>query len=973
MSFHYKNLFPFFFAMLIPFVQKAQTQESFMERISSIYVNASDTKKALEIARQLFKDTEANEDLQTYANYLMLKQVFENQAPDPHLAKLCGERSEKLLAVMTGAASQHGEPDPSNEWLNVYYPALFTTTDPENANKAEAFLEKNKTLQNFSNYNYVAYAHERNGDYEKAGENFKKALQLTTDDKKEFHSYAYYANFLARSGEFLKAEQWIMKMEKLAEEADDVFKKSYYSEALTSRLTYYLSIGDYYQYIEAATGLYDYFSRTMKFENSCDPYTMSRFTVVAHGHEMLKDYPQAEALWKKRDSAHYEWIRCHNSKFPQYKQWPLSMTPIYASKTGKMHSLPRSPDFYIGETEDHFNSYKSFSDVSISFLKASHLAFLGSSSYHENFQPILRQITGTRNFRESTLPFAQYAYFNMRDSRYEQAWDTYSQLFQLNIAWINDVIFTFGEKAFVAYYNSKLREGYDNFHSFVKVAAQRQSTLLPELSSQALNNALFTKSLSLKGTRKRKQAFLRANDPTINKMYDEWINKKQQLIRRYRQTEDPALNSDHPVSQESLKILQDEVNRLENELASRAKDFKKYLKIDAPDWRNIRSRLKEGEAAIEMVRFEWRNKVYYSDSAYYAAYIVTRDSKYPDVVYLSHPAKDLDNKLYRLYQNNIKYKLPDKDSYNNFWKPIQDALPGIKKIFFSPDGIYHLISLPTLMNPASGKYLLDEMEIRNTTSCLEIPDELKEENIETAVLFGRPFYKTGHKPDSGAQENDGTRSFVSNFRDNSIADLPGTEQEVLSIKKEMDSYQVQTELFLHEKASEEKIYKLRSPHILHIATHGYWSESGKAANDGFRLFNAMANSGLLLSGVVDYYSNKDYPDTYDGILTAYEAQNLELENTSLVILSACETSLGHMDAGEGIYGLQRAFRAAGAKSTMTSLWKVDDEATKDFMIFFYRNFLKTKNKFDAFKSAQKLLKEKYKSPFYWGPFVLSGT
>jgi CHAT domain-containing protein len=244
--------------------------------------------------------------------------------------------------------------------------------------------------------------------------------------------------------------------------------------------------------------------------------------------------------------------------------------------------------------------------------------------------------------------------------------------------------------------------------------------------------------------------------------------------------------------------------------------------------------------------------------------------------------------------------------------------------------------------------------------------------IRTAVLFGRPVYKTGITSTMRVTEGK-TRSLIRNFRDNNIPDLPGTEEEVLAIKKEMNLSKMDVTIFLKEQATEDKVYQLKSPGILHIATHGYWSSAGDNATDGYRTFNAMANSGLLLSGVVNYYSSLVYPDTYDGVLTAYEAQNLDLENTSLVILSACETSLGYLDAGEGVYGLQRAFRAAGAGSIMTSLWKVDDAATRDFMIIFYQHFLRTKEINASFISAQKAMKAKYKHPCFWGAFVLAGN
>jgi CHAT domain-containing protein len=953
----------------------AQTQDDFNTKLTEVYVQAADKKKALQLARELYKLTEGQKDLQSYANYLMLSQLFQNQTPDKELARLCKAKADQLLIELTGKSTSSGleENEPNTEWLNVYFAPLFSTSDPQHAGKALQFLSGNPSIQNYNNYNYVAYAFEKNGDFIKAKELYEHAQTLVGNEKEEFYSFSYYTNFLSNSGEYLKAEELLTKMERLSLQANDLFKISYKSEALTSKLVYCLAIGDYYTYIKASEEQYDHFSKLFKNQGGCDPFSSGRYTYSAYAKELLKEYSLAEKLWQQRDSTHTSWINCHNHQFPNNKQLPLSILPVYLIKRGKRALIKKPLDYYIKETEAHYNSYSEYADLSIKFMKAQHLGFLGSQEYPALFKGVLEQIVNTKDFRASTQPFAYYSYFSVRDRNFDIASETYDRLFKLNLEWINDVIFSFGEKAFVTYYNSRLQEGYENYHSFVKIASEKKSPLFAHLSSQAYNNLLFTKSLSLKGTQKRKQAFIKANDPSIVRLYDEWIEKKQTLIRHYRKAEDELSDPKKSMDKQSLEALQDKVNHLENELVTKAKDFKKYLKIESPDWKTIRDQLQEGEAAIEMIRFQWRDQVYYSDSAYYAAYIITKSSTHPQVVYLPDAATELDNKFYKAYRNNIKFKLKDKESYNHYWKPIKEQLKGIKKVFFSPDGIYHLINMSTIYHPETGSYLLEELEIHYTTSSIDIQNSSTDVEIKNAVLIGHPSYQMeGEYKKLSALSKPETRSLVRNFREKGIADLPGTEVEVGTIKNEMEKHAVKVIMYTGINATEDKVYQLHSPDVLHIATHGYWSEIPYASTDGYRQFNAMVNSGLLLTGVVNYYSSAEYPDTYDGILTAYEAQNLDLENTSLVILSACETSLGHFDAGEGVYGLQRAFRAAGAKSIMTSLWKVDDEATKEFMILFYQNLLKSNNKNEAFIKAQLALKVRYPDPYFWGAFILTG-
>jgi CHAT domain-containing protein len=183
-------------------------------------------------------------------------------------------------------------------------------------------------------------------------------------------------------------------------------------------------------------------------------------------------------------------------------------------------------------------------------------------------------------------------------------------------------------------------------------------------------------------------------------------------------------------------------------------------------------------------------------------------------------------------------------------------------------------------------------------------------------------------------------------------------------------------------ASEASLKQTMSPSILHIATHGFFLKdvdiSGKLTADYIGVNadklkeNPLLRSGILLAGAQRSVSGGSRDSENDGILTAYEMMNLNLDDTQLIVLSACETGLGEVQAGEGVYGFQRALIIAGAGSVMMSLWKVDDAVTRELMIKFYQLWMDGSTVRDAFRKAQQKIREAHPDPYYWGAFVLVG-
>jgi len=957
-------------------LQAQVTTEDFTNKYTQIYLNISDTAKATQIALEAFEMLENNETLQESGNYFVLRAIFENLLKDEEMAKQCEQRANALLTFDTQVQKPETYQNSTLEWSYEYQMEFYKRTDLAFGKEALKFLNNHPELHNYTNFAALANFFELLGDFQRANALYERGYELLSKDPNEVVSLINYAMFLFKSGNYQKVEELVLKNDELLEAANQYTKLGYELSSQMIRMYYSLYTGDYVSYIEASDSYYDYFEQqNQNTDFGYDPYAFPRLSNKAWGEESSGQWEAASVSWKRADSAQQAANAALAAKYPNMPLYSYSGSPLFEARFGKPYDREKA----IEELDSYYEQLAAATPTysKPTFPKAQQYGFLKDKRYHEQFREVLKQQAKKRDFTEATLPLATYAYFLMRDGYIEDSFRAYRALFEENINWVNDIIFTFGEKAFVAYYTSKLKEGYDNFHSMTKLLADASDPLHSRANEIAYDNTLLTKSIAFKGVRKRKKAFLLSNSDEIKDLYNQWILKKEKLMQMYqvvhsskeRGADLATQESTYAVTEDSLAVLQQEVDLLENRLATEAKNFKETLRVSTPSWKQVRTQLKPGEAAIEMVRFRLRNQVYYSDSVYYVAYIIRHDSKSPEAVYLPRFADYLESEAINGYKNAIRFKINDNQSYTNFWKPIGDHLGGVAKVYFSPDGIYHLISLPTLRNPETNAFLMDELIIQNVTGTQYIGSSGKV-NSKSASLFGRPNYKIDGEVESEGDTKQ--RSMVQNFRNDAITDLPGTEEEVDAIQKILNGSNISSESYLGNDASENKFYELDSPNILHIATHGYWSENKGKASAGYQIFNALVNSGLLLSGVVDYYQATTPAFTNDGILTAYEAQNLSLEETDLVVLSACETGLGSVNAGEGVYGLQRAFRTAGVKNSITSLWKVDDEGTRDFMSTFYQKLMERNDIAYSFRFAQQEMKKKYTDPYYWGAFVLVG-
>lgn len=533
-----------------------------------------------------------------------------------------------------------------------------------------------------------------------------------------------------------------------------------------------------------------------------------------------------------------------------------------------------------------------------------------------------------------------------------------------------------------ASYLTKVSVHFDSFFRFMLYVYKSN----PEILSRALNYRLATKAMLLNSSGKIRNTILAGKDQQLIDAYLKWKSQKDYLVKLYS-----AGKRELALMKVNVDSIETAVNSLEKQLSLKTNLLTKKSAEDV-SWKQIQKVLGPDEAAVEIIR-TYSPNIDEQDKVFYMALIIDKNTRdYPRIAVMEN-GYEMETQYCKQYRDAIFDTTKKEQTYLHFWEKIGNELTGVKKVYFSADGIYPKINLNSIRNPVTKKYLIDDYDFHFVSSLRDLIEkktetdkEVKEKSI---TLFGFPDYTSSvttatSDPSLVPVEHLLERKSDGQDRSFYLDPLPGTKKEVEGIEKMMKGLGWKTETYMGKEAQELKLKSVASPRVLHIATHGYFQRDvdknvGIATS---RLGEKMTKNPLLCSGLmmagasnaynINYANATNWASREDGILTAFEAMNLNLDKTELVVLSACETGLGEIHNGEGVYGLQRAFAVAGAKTVVMSLWTVSDNATQKLMTLFYSRWLETGDKHGAFRYAQLELKKTFPDPYFWSAFVMIG-
>ena len=360
------------------------------------------------------------------------------------------------------------------------------------------------------------------------------------------------------------------------------------------------------------------------------------------------------------------------------------------------------------------------------------------------------------------------------------------------------------------------------------------------------------------------------------------------------------------------------------------------------------------------------------------------------------PAAPIDHAALRLHdalaRRSVAYQTAAQKLHALVFRPLAPLLGKVRRLFLSPDGQLALVPFAALHD--GRHFLVDSFDITYLTSGKDLLPRPEDISLARSVVvladpdFSAPVapFPLAHSSPPLAERSASLEHFFSTSRalsEQLWPPVPGTRKEAEAIQHLLPHAQ----LFLGSAATKDTLLKLATPGVLHIATHGFFFEDAPTPRDTravahldvssltgprHRPPDPLLRSGLVLTGARAPEAQSGSRRPEDSLVTALELAGLNLWGTQLVVLSACDTGRGDIKLGQGVYGLRRALVVAGAETLVTSLWKVNDDTTREFMEGYYRNLLAGQGRTAALRETMRAMRRKQPHPYFWAPFIAIG-
>ena len=504
------------------------------------------------------------------------------------------------------------------------------------------------------------------------------------------------------------------------------------------------------------------------------------------------------------------------------------------------------------------------------------------------------------------------------------------------------------------------QERQEQFYSYESILTMQYNNEDPV---KVFDAALFIKNITTSANIDFDDFFLDSSNIFMKETYEEY----KKLSLEYTSS----------LSQYTYRKIQE----LEIKLISYSTIYGSYVKSLYYTTNDIQKALNKDTHVIEFVEIRPLD----NSPIYYAALLLCKDWDAPKMIHLFETSA-----LEKLVTSDVSKTYSGdqgKEIQKLIWSKIEPYINEGNNIYFSPSGKLHHLAIESLPTE-DGRIMSEKYNMYRLSTTKQLCYEQPAKKYTKAVLYGGLVYDLDDETmisQSRAYEQRSAytmRGFESDttYR-GSWKELPGTKKEVANISYTLAGKKINITVFQEEKGNEESFRTLSGQKydIIHIATHGFFYPLQEArkrdyfniTNDNIPVVdNAMRRSGLIMSGGNRAWRGEQLPDNIeDGVLTAQEITSLDLRGADLVVLSACETGLGDV-SGEGVFGLQRAFKKAGAQTLVMSLWKVSDEATELMMSELYAHLLSGASKREAFLKAQAAVRKKYSEPYYWAAFIM---